>query len=219
MSFDRLAPHYTWMERALAGPRLQRCRTAWIDALAGCERILIVGVGHGHFLRACARQFPHAEIVSVDASAPMLAHAQRHARREQLDLTRLRFVHAALPDWQPPAAHFDAIVTNFFLDCFPPEELAVVIGTLARGLRPHARWLNADFAVPARGWARHRARAVHAMMYAFFRPLAGVRARRVTEPDGLLRAQGFTLARRRASEWGLLRADLWTRADATMPNS
>ena len=27
MSFDRLAPHYTWMEAVLAGPRLQRCRT------------------------------------------------------------------------------------------------------------------------------------------------------------------------------------------------
>src|SRR6185369_8191011 len=96
-------------------------------------------------------------------------------------------------------------------DCFPPDELALTIAALARGLRPKALWLNADFAVPSHGWAKHRARAVHAMMYAFFGPLAGVRARRVTEPDALLRAHGFTLARRRASEWGLLRADLWER--------
>ena len=211
MSFDRLAPHYTWMERALAGPRLQRCRTAWLDALAGCERILIVGVGHGHFLRACAQKFPRAEIVSVDASAGMLAQAQAHARRDQLDLARLQFVHAALPGWQPPAGHFDAIVTNFFLDCFPPDELRPVVDALAHGLKPRARWLLADFAVPGSGWARHRARAVHAMMYAFFRPLAGVRARRVTAPDELLRAHGFTLVRRRTSEWGLLHADLWSR--------
>jgi len=211
MSFDRLAPHYTWMERALAGPRLQRCRTAWLDALADCETLLIAGGGHGHFMRACARRFPQLEITNVDASAGMLAHAEARARREQLNLARVKFIHAALPAWQPPAAQFDAVATNFFLDCFPAGELPAVIDTLAHGLRPRARWLNADFAVPAHGWARQRARAVHAVMYAFFRPIAGVRARRVTEPDELLRARGFTLARRRASEWGLLRADLWTR--------
>lgn len=211
MSFDLLAPHYTWLERALAGPRLQRCRTAWIDALAGCESLLIAGGGHGHFLRACARRFPQLEITNVDASAGMLAHAEAHARREKLDLGRLRFVHATLPAWSPPPAHFDAVATNFFLDCFAPEELAIVVDALAGSLRPKALWLNADFAVPARGWRRHRARAIHAAMYAFFRPVAGVRARRVIEPDALLRDHGFVLSRRRTSEWDLLRADLWTR--------
>jgi ubiquinone/menaquinone biosynthesis C-methylase UbiE len=200
------------MERALAGPRLQRCRTAWIDALANCETLLIAGGGHGHFLRACARRFPQLEITNVDASAGMLAHAEAHVRREQLDLTRLRFVHASVPAWQPRAAQFDAVVTNFFLDCFPPDELATVIASLAGGLRPRAHWLNADFTVPARGWARHRARAVHAVMYAFFRPIAGVRARRVTAPDSLLQEQGFALSGRKNFEWGLLHADWWQRA-------
>lgn len=211
MSFDLLAPHYTWMERALAGPRLQRCRTTWLDALADCENILIAGVGHGHFLKTCAQRFPAAEIVSVDASAKMLAHAEARAQCAAPNPGRLHFVHATLPAWRPEAARFDAVVTNFFLDCFPPEELRAVVGALAQGLKPRARWLLADFAVPASGWARQRARVVHATMYAFFRPLAGVRARRVTAPDELLRAQGFTLTGRRASEWGLLHADLWRR--------
>ncbi|MCX6956163.1 MAG: class I SAM-dependent methyltransferase [Verrucomicrobia bacterium] len=212
MSFDRLAPHYTWMERALAGPRLQRCRTTWLEELAGCRRLLIAGVGHGHFLAACARRFPTAEITSVDASAPMLAAARVRARRSAPNFSRLEFIHASLPAWQPPAAQFDAIATHFFLDCFAPEELARVVLTLARAARPSAKWLLSDFAVPEeRGWARQRARAIHATMYAFFRPIAGVQARRVTPPDELLRGQGFALARRQTSEWGLLHADLWTR--------
>ena len=33
MKFDRLAPHYDWMETWLAGERLQRTRTAWLDEL------------------------------------------------------------------------------------------------------------------------------------------------------------------------------------------
>jgi ubiquinone/menaquinone biosynthesis C-methylase UbiE len=210
MSFDRLAPHYTWMEKILAGPRLQRARTAFLDRLDGCKRILVVGVGHGHFLRTCARRLPDAEIMSVDASAGMLARAEHRARAVPSP-ERLRFVHATLPAWRPPAAEFDAIATHFFLDCFPPAELAQVVADLAAAARPSARWLITDFAVPPRGWRRHRARAIHAAMYAFFRPVTRIRARRVTPPDDLLRAAGFTLAQRRAAELGLIQSDLWIR--------
>src|SRR3954447_6386203 len=118
MSFEPLAPHYTWMEKVLAGPRLQRCRLAWINALAGCNDILIAGVGHGHFLRRCAQRFPAARITNVDASAGMLRQAQRRLRATGGRMDRFTFVQASLPDWSPPAAAFDAIVTHFFLDCF-----------------------------------------------------------------------------------------------------
>lgn len=211
MSFDRLAPHYTWMEKILAGSRLQRCRTRWLGELAGCERLLIAGVGHGHFLVSCARAYPRLAITSVDASAPMLSHARTRARRTAPNFERLEFVHAAFPAWQPPAARFDGIATHFFLDCFSPDELGAVVATLAQAARPSARWLLSDFTVPERGWARQRARAIHATMYAFFRPVAGVQARCVTPPDTLLRTHGFALARRKTAEWGLLHADLWTR--------
>lgn len=124
MSFDRIAPHYTWMEKVLAGGRLQRCPVTWLDALAGCETILIAGVGHGHFLQRCAERFPAAKITSVDASAGMLRHAKRRARGASRP-ERLDFVHARLPEWRPAAGQFDAIVTHFFLDCFPPQNWAM----------------------------------------------------------------------------------------------
>lgn len=214
MSFERLAPHYTWMERVLAGGRLQRCRLAWLDALAGCETLLIAGVGHGHFLERCAQRFPHLRIVSVDASAGMLRQARRRARLARPRLDGLRFVRATLPDWPPGLSRpgeFDAIATHFFLDCFPAAELSAVVATLARAARPRARWLVSDFAVPPRGLARQRARAVHALMYAFFRHVARLPARRLTEPDERLGAAGFELRGRQTTEWGLLRADWWQR--------
>ena len=210
VSFERLAPHYTWMERVLAGSRLQRCRVAWLEELAGCENLLIAGVGHGHFLRACTQRFPAACITSVDASAGMLSHARVRAGTNG---GRLTYVDARLPEWRPPAATYDAIITNFFLDCFAGRELDDVIGVLAQAARPKARWLLADFMVPARGWRRRRARAIHAAMYAFFRPIAGVQARRVTPPDDHLQRHGFALSRRTTFELGLLHADLWTRGE------
>ena len=60
MSFDRLAPHYEWMEVVFAGRRLQRARTAWLEALAGRTDILSLGEGHGPFAVACAQRFPSA---------------------------------------------------------------------------------------------------------------------------------------------------------------
>jgi ubiquinone/menaquinone biosynthesis C-methylase UbiE len=208
MSFERLAPHYTWMETVLAGQRLQRSRIDWLDHLKGCQRILIAGVGHGRFLRAAVRHFPDLEIVSVDASASMLERAKSKTSKS---CSRLQFIHATLPVWQPPAQSFDAIVTHFFLDCFPPPELEAVVAALANGAKTRARWLVADFAVPARGWRRYRARAIQHAMYAFFRPIAGVRATCVTPPDDTLRDHGFELKGRVHREWGLLQSDLWAR--------
>ena len=207
MSFDLLAPHYTWMERVLAGPRLQRARTVWIEQLANCDRIFIAGVGHGHFLRACAKRFPHAQIVSVDASAGML----NRARAAVPNHPRFEFVHASFPQWRPPAHSFDALVTHFFLDCFPPRQLGEVIAGLSESVRTRAHWLVTDFSIPARGWKRQRARAIHSAMYAFFRPIAGVRAKRVTPPDDLMRSEGFVLTGRAHREWGLIQSDIWSR--------
>ena len=109
------------MEVVLAGRRLQRCRTAWLEALEDATGILIAGVGHGHFLAACARRFPRARITSVDASAAMLRHARRRAEAAGAQMEQLEFVHAALPEWSPRAGTFDAIATHFFLDCFAPS--------------------------------------------------------------------------------------------------
>lgn len=211
MSFDRLAPHYGWMETVLAGPRLQACRTAWLGELDGCRRVLLAGAGHGRILRPLLHRYPLVSVTCVDASARMLAAARTHATAAGLDPARLEFVQARLPDWTPPPANFDVIVTNFFLDCFPAAELRSVIASLATAAAPGARWLVADFALPPRGPARWRAQAVHALMYAFFRLTTRLPAHQLTPPDALLAAHGFRLHRRRTSEWGLLQADCWQR--------
>ncbi|HWA24930.1 MAG TPA: class I SAM-dependent methyltransferase [Lacunisphaera sp.] len=210
--FDLLAPCYPLMERLLAGRRLQRCRTAWIGELAGARRLLIAGVGHGPALATVLRRHPRLQVTCVDSSARMLAVARQQARRAGLDLDRLEFVHAALPDWQPPAGRFDAIATHFFLDCFTPEQLGPIVGTLARAAAPGARWIVSDFTLPARGPARWRALAVHRLMYFFFRLTTRLPARRLTPPDTVLAAHGFRLLQRQTHDWGLLHADLWHRA-------
>src|SRR3954470_6930799 len=103
------------MEALTAGSRLQRARTQWLPALANRRRILSVGEGHGRFAAACAAQYGNADLTCVEASAAMLAQAQR-----RLDAANVHWIHADVQQWQP-SGRFDAIATCFFLDCFPPE--------------------------------------------------------------------------------------------------
>lgn len=210
-SFDLLAPVYPALERLLAGRRLQRCRTAWIDELADARRLLIAGVGHGPALAPVLRRHPQLRVTCVDASARMLAVARRRARDAGADPGRVEFIHAALPGWQPPPGAYDAIATHFFLDCFTPAQLEAVVATLGRAAAPGVRWIVSDFTLPARGPARWRALLVHRLMYAFFRFATRLPASRVTPPDDLLVAHGFQLLRRQVFDWGLLHADLWRR--------
>jgi len=206
--FDWLAPHYRWMERILAGEKLQRCRTAYLKDVLPVRKALLLGEGRGRFLDALLEQQPDVRCVCVDASERML------------DLTRSRlgsaannvaFVRADLASWTPPESGFDLIVADFVFDCFTDEQLAPMIARWAGAAAPNARWLVAEFHLPERGLARWRAKAILSVMYMFFRWATGIPADKLPNPDALLRQHGFELRDRRITEWGLLQTDWWER--------
>ncbi len=214
MSFDRLAPHYRWMEALLAGDKLQRCRTTHLAGLPAVGEILLLGEGHGRFLVPCRRRFPEARITCVDSSAGMIARARSAVRRAGLDEGGIRFLRAEVPAWNFAAESFDLVATHFFLDCFPPGPLERVVRRTAELLRPDGHWLLADFQPGGTGLARARNRLVLVAMYRFFRVATRLPARSLTRPDGWLRDVGLRLHRRQESEWGLLHSDWWCKAPA-----
>jgi ubiquinone/menaquinone biosynthesis C-methylase UbiE len=209
MSFDHLAPFYRGMEFVLAGGKLQRCRLAWLDEVKDCRRVLIVGEGPGRFLTECAKALSAARIHCVDASAAMLKRAKLALQQTGLDSDRVSFEQATLPAWQPPREQFDLLVTHFFLDCFPHDQLKQVVSRLASAAQPGAKWLLADFCEPPRGLAHWRARIILALAYAFFNVTTGLPARRLTAPDKFLEQFALKLKGRRIYDGGLLHSDLW----------
>lgn len=211
MSFDTLAPHYRWMESLLAGKKLHRCRTAFLDDLPTARNILLLGEGHGRSLVEYRRRFPHAHITCVDASARMLAQARRNLTRHRMTADRIEFIHADVLDWPHPPASSDLIVTNFFLDCFRAEQVAQIVTRLATAATPEANWLLADFQVPGAGWKRLRSRLIIGCLYMFFRVTTRLPAQQLTPPAPLLERAGFLLQRRIETEWGLLHSDWWQR--------
>lgn len=213
MSFDRIAPHYRWMEWLLAGGKLQRCRTAFIREIAAPRDVLMLGEGNGRCLAELLPAFPAARFVCVDASARMLDCAHERVRKRGFGDGRIEFIHADALSWPAPAGRFDLVVTHFFLDCFTPGQLAELIPRLACAATSEARWLLADFCEPSSGFGEWRARWILRAMYFFFRRATRLPAHHLTPPDSLLRSCGFALRERRLADWGLLHSDWWQRGD------
>ena len=211
-NFDWLAPHYRWMEWILAGPKLQRCRAAFLHSLPAPRRVLIVGQGHGRFLTELLQRHPGVQCTCVDSSQRMIDVTRRRLAADGFDASRVEFVHADILRWTPPARVYDVVVTHFVLDCFRPEQLAQILPALAGAAAPEARWLLADFREPSAGLAKWRARAILELMYLFFQWAAALPASELTAPDFLLAQCGFQLRERRTFEWGLLHSDLWVLA-------
>ena len=206
MSFDRLAPFYRSMEFLAAGNKLQRCRLMFLDKISSPSRVLLVGEGHGRFLPVITRRFPEATVVVVDSSLKMLDISRSKIRSNYVE-----FVHADLLQWTPTHGEFDLIVTHFFLDCFPADELAMVVNRLAEMAAPSATWLIADFEIAPSRIAGMRCRIILALLYAFFQKLVDLRASSLVSPDPMLKRAGFTLVQRSLNDWGMLKSDWWQR--------
>ena len=205
MSFDRLAPHYHWLEAVGFGSVLQKARTRWIETVARPKRVLTVGEGTGHFLRKFVRVHRDAVVDCLDASARMLELARLPISGP---VNRVRFLKEDILSWTPPES-YDLLVTNFVLDCFPQNQLKLVVGKLAGVASPGAYWLLADFCIPKTILARTHAKIWLATLYWFFRRTTGIRAKRLVDPTPELQANGFVCLKR--SEWrlGLIKSELW----------
>jgi ubiquinone/menaquinone biosynthesis C-methylase UbiE len=205
VSFDRLAPHYHWLETLGFGSVMQKARTRWIETVPPPKRVLTVGEGTGDFLRKFVRVHRDAVVDCVDTSARMLELARLHISNP---VNRVRFFKEDILSWTPPES-YDLLVTNFVLDCFPENELKLVVGKLAGLATPGAYWLLADFCIPKTLFARPHAKIWLAALYSFFRTTTGIRAKRLVDSTPELLANGFVCLKR--SEWrlGLIKSELW----------
>src|SRR3954469_18936999 len=116
MSFQKLAPHYNWLESVLAQGKLQKCRGTFISEFSNASNILLIGEGHGRFLSLLRRKNPVARIICLDQSSAMLEQAQKRLRAERLPLGNIQLVVQDLFHFETQE-RFEAIATHFFLDC------------------------------------------------------------------------------------------------------
>ena len=93
-----------------------------MNEITDARRVLVLGEGDGRFLAAFLAANRGAGVDVVDASAGMIALARRRVAGDE----RVRWHLADGRRFEPPAAAFDLIVTNFWLDCFPAADLSLI---------------------------------------------------------------------------------------------
>ena len=210
MSFDRLAPHYRWLETVGFGSVLQKARTRWIETVPQPKRVLTVGEGTGRFACEFVRVHGDAVVDYVDTSARMLELARLRIRD---GVNRVRFFEQDILSWTPPG-FYDLLVTNFVLDCFSQNELKLIVQKLAGLATPGAYWLLADFCIPKTSFARVHAKIWLAILYWFFRTTTEIRAKRLVDPTPELQANGFVCLKRSQWRLRLVKSELWQNARA-----
>ena len=206
MNFDRVAPHYRWLETLAFGNQLQEARTAFVREIPSPRRVLILGEGNGRFVAEFVRAHPAAAVDCIEASERMIELAQQRVNAPQV-----HFIHANVRDTPLEAGTYDLIVTHFFLDCFADAELCEVVEKLAAAATMDASWLLADFRLPNSGWRRFHASLWIWAMYLFFRLTSEVQTRRLDDPSPCLRESGFECVRQQRSRFGMIKSELWRR--------
>jgi SAM-dependent methyltransferase len=213
MNCDFIARWYRWLEYIGFGGALERRRCAFLSYVADSHRdILVLGEGDGRFLakfvapgkppsnhRENTVRTPCFAVDYVDLSAKMLELARARA-----GTGRVTYHHADALTISLPAAHYDLIVTHFFLDCLSEDEAKSLVEKVTLSAQPHARWLISEFREPAM-WAR----AIVQILYLLFRITTGLRTRRLIDHHPLLSRAGFALVQEETERFGLLASELW----------
>ncbi len=209
-NFNAIARPYRWLEYLSFGPMLERCRFHRLDELADAQNALVLGDGDGRFLARLLSQNPQIRAVVVDLSPAMLRLLTgRLAKIRAQD--RITQHCADARDFTPtgsPCATYDLVVTHFFLDCLTTAEVQALTARIRHHLRPGARWIVSEFAIP-RGPLSIPAKLVVRSLYAAFRLLTGLKANHLPDYTAALRACDLTLVNRRHWLGGLLVSEMW----------
>jgi ubiquinone/menaquinone biosynthesis C-methylase UbiE len=208
--FDRVASSYAWLERLVFGRRLQACRTACIDALANARTVLILGEGDGRFLAELVRRYPDVHVTVVDASPRMVERARARLANARAS-AEVRFVVGDALTLTLPDARYDAVVCNFFLDCFDPAELSRALDRIDTWLAPGGVVLLGEFVPTPRATGRVCHALLSPTMHAFFRATAGITAKRLQDIPAALSGRGLDCRRRVERLGGYLQSSVWMR--------
>jgi len=148
--FSAIAPRYDLLNRLLSAGRDRVWRREAIRAtrLPSGGRLLDVCTGTADMALEAARQCPHAVIVGVDFSGPMIdLGLKKVASAGAADRVRLSVAPAeALPF---PDGTFDAVTVAFGLRNVPDRLQA--LAEMRRVLRPGGRAVVLEFTIPP-GW-------------------------------------------------------------------
>lgn len=206
-TFDLIANFYPLLEQTIFGSTLSRARRFFISSVRAGNHILLIGEGNGRFLVEALKQTSSASFTVVDASARMLAAAERRIGTADR-CPRVEFIHADILEWRSPAAHYDRVVTHFFLDQFTPDRIRRIVEKISRLTTADAFWINVDFTSESH---HLRQKILMWAQYRFFRIFARIESPRLFDSRPCIRQAGWEILKARSLDSGWISAQLISR--------
>lgn len=205
MNCDAIAPYYRWIEFAIFGNALARCRTCFLRELSDVQRALVLGDGDGRFLQGLLDTSPGAQVDYVDRSIKMLELARSRALNERASFHCADILADELPDGK-----YDLVSAHFFFDCFDRLQLECIIRRV-QSAAPHARWVVSEFRF-AEGWLALPSQLLIGIMYRFFGMTTGLKTRELVDHAPIMTQLGLRPVRRQRFAGGLLVSEIWASA-------
>lgn len=221
-NFDRVAGIYDRLLRLTSGRLIARSRRALLSEVTAGRHALIAGGGTGEFLTDLAATGIFQRITCVDVSAKMLFRARRRweAWRRKMsgnaESSFVEFVQVDVRRELPVApGSVDLVVTNYFLDVFPADELEVVMKRLDTSLAARGLWYFSDFVNRPQGsFLRWIFGSGIRLLYAFFNCMTGMVNTRLPEYDVHFARLGYIQTAERRFFGGLLACRLYRKTKA-----
>lgn len=180
--FNRVAPFYDSLSRAVFGNSLRRAQTTHLSVIPEQAHVLLIGGGAGWLLEQLLLLRPRVQVTYLEASVGMLRLTeQRISRHPALRHTAVNYLLGNENELAPDAA-FDVIITPFLLDLFPDVRLQQLMERLYTALSPAGLWLFSDF-WPVQQVPPLWQRLLLGSMYTFFGMLSQVEARKLPDFD------------------------------------
>ncbi|PRY16532.1 methyltransferase family protein [Pontibacter ummariensis] len=208
--FDRVAFFYDPLARLVYGNSLEQVQLALLPYLPPQGRVLVIGGGSGWILEQLLRTQKLLDILYLDAAPAMVRRAQQRYRQFRGSHQSQVSFRIGTEQALQPQEQFDAIITPFLLDLFPPRRLHRLMATLANALPPHGLWLFADFwplKQPPPTWQQFLIWG----MYTFFGALSNVKASELPDYSTHFKALGFQEKQSFAFFKGMIQAKVFSR--------
>jgi cyclopropane fatty-acyl-phospholipid synthase-like methyltransferase len=206
-NFDRIARAYRWLEYLSFGLLLERCRSEYLQDLKSAKHALVLGDGDGRFTARLLAENSNVLVDAVDSSQAMLSLLWQRACRQNAQ-ARVTLHQQDIRYFSPQGEH-DLIVSHFFLDCLTDAELFVLVRKVKATLRPKARWVVSEFAVPTSHWPNEIATLLITVLYKAFAWLTGLNTRHLPNHSLIFAEEGFVLDNERQRIGGILVSQIW----------
>ncbi len=149
MSKDKywlMGPVYDALSWVFAGNAIYRCKCSLLTEpwLKPGDTVLMAGAGHGKEAIFAAER--GAKVTVVDLSEAMINQFRQALAKRGGNLD-IRVVHANIFDVRE-FGQYDVVTGNFFLNLFPENRVAEVLGHLVALTRPGGHVIISDFALP-----------------------------------------------------------------------